>query len=122
MVSRQRRVWVAVLGERKTRYYWGFRMEDKSARSIRRMRRAWEQALRRLPPHLRSTRTYDKGLENTLLELVHEALGTKRQWPIVFLQTLSPLGAGEYRKPERDITEILSEKARRCLDDTKRTK
>jgi IS30 family transposase len=49
-------------------------MEDKSARS---MRQAWEKALRRLPPRLRRTLTYDNGLENALHELVHEVLGTK---------------------------------------------
>ena len=92
-------------------------MEDKSARS---MRRALEQAFRRLPPRLGRSLTYDKGRENALHELVNEALGTKRQWPIVFLQTLSPLGGGEHRKPEWDITEILSEKVRLCLDRQKR--
>jgi IS30 family transposase len=74
VVSKQRRVCVAVVVERKTRYYLVVRMEDKSARS---MRRALEKALRRLPPHLRRTLTYDNGLENALHELVNEALRTK---------------------------------------------
>jgi IS30 family transposase len=74
VVSRQSAVCVAVLVERKTRYYLVIRMENKSARF---MRRALEQALRRLPPRLRRTLTYDNGLENAFHELVNEALGTK---------------------------------------------
>ena len=74
VVSRQSGVCVAVLVERKTRFYLVIRMEDKSARS---MQRALEKALDRLPPRLRRTLTYDNGLENALHEPVNKVRGTK---------------------------------------------
>jgi IS30 family transposase len=74
VVSRQNRACAAVLVERKSRLYIVILMKDKSARS---MRRALEKALRRLPPRLRRTLTYDNGLENVLHELTNRVLGTK---------------------------------------------
>jgi IS30 family transposase len=74
VVSRQSGACVAVLVERKTRFYLVIRMEDKSARS---MQQALGKALGRLPPRLRRTLAYDNGLETALHELVNNALGTK---------------------------------------------
>jgi IS30 family transposase len=74
VVSRQSGACVAVLVERKSRFYLVIRMHDKSSRS---MRRALEKALGRLPPRLRRTITYDNGLENALHELINKALKTK---------------------------------------------
>jgi IS30 family transposase len=74
VVSRQSGVCVAVLVERKSRFYIVIRIKDKSARS---MRRALEKALGRLPSGLRRSITYDNGLENVLHELTNKVLGTK---------------------------------------------
>jgi IS30 family transposase len=74
VVSRQSSVCVSVLVERKSRFYIVIRMKDKSARS---MRRALKKALRRLPPRLRRTLTYDNGLENVLHEMTDNELGTR---------------------------------------------
>ena len=74
VVSRQSKVCVAVLAERKSRFYLVLRIKDKTAFA---MHTALVEALSGLPCSLRRTLTYDNGLENALHELTNSALGTK---------------------------------------------
>jgi IS30 family transposase len=74
VVSRQGKSCVAVLVERKSRFYIVVKMKDKTARS---MYNALVKTLLRFPKKLRRTLTYDNGLENALHELVNTALETK---------------------------------------------
>ena len=74
VVSRQGRAAVAVLVERKTRFFLAVWIKDKTAEE---MKKAVIKALRKLPKRLRKTLTFDNGLENALHELINEALETK---------------------------------------------
>jgi IS30 family transposase len=74
VVSRQSKVCVAVLVERKTRLFIALRIKDKRAAA---MSAAVTEALGGLPPALRKTITYDKGLENALQDLTNLELGTQ---------------------------------------------
>jgi IS30 family transposase len=74
VVSRQSRVCVAVLVERKSRFYLVIRIKDKTALS---MHNALTEALSDFPCGLRRTLTYDNGLENALHEITNIELGTK---------------------------------------------
>jgi IS30 family transposase len=74
VVSRQSKACVAVLVERKTRFFIVIRMKDKTASS---MNEAVTRALKGLPARLRKSLTYDNGLENTLHERMDRELGVK---------------------------------------------
>jgi IS30 family transposase len=74
VISRSSKVCVAVLVERKSRFYIVLRMNDKSASSLH---QAVLKALSSLPPRMRRTLTYDNGLENTLHELTNALLNTR---------------------------------------------
>jgi IS30 family transposase len=65
---------VAVLVERKTRFFLAIRMKDKTASAPH---EAVTGALSGLPSKLRRTLTYDNGLENVPRELTNRALGVK---------------------------------------------
>jgi IS30 family transposase len=73
VVSRESKVCVAVLVERKTRFFIVIRMNDKTASA---MKEVVSLALSGLPAGLRKTLTYDNGLENALHELTNRELGT----------------------------------------------
>jgi IS30 family transposase len=72
VVSRQSKACVAVLVERKTRFFLVIHMKDKTASA---MHEAVTRALSCLPAGLRRTLTYDNGLENALHELTNRELG-----------------------------------------------
>jgi IS30 family transposase len=72
VVSRQSKVCVAVLVERKSRFFIVVRIKDKSAAA---MSAAVTEALGGLPPELRKTITYDNGLENALHDSTNLELG-----------------------------------------------
>jgi IS30 family transposase len=73
VLSRQSAACVAVLVERKSRFYLVIKMRDKTALS---MHRALIKACSGLPGKLRRTLTYDNGLENVLHELTNSILRT----------------------------------------------
>jgi IS30 family transposase len=73
VLSRQSAACVAVLVERKSRFYPAVKMRDKTALS---MHRALIKALSGLPEKLRRTLTYDNGLENALHTLTNSIMGT----------------------------------------------
>jgi IS30 family transposase len=72
VVSRESKACVAVLVERKTRFFIVIRMNDKTALA---MKEAVTLALSGLPAGLRKTLTYDNGLENALHERTNRELG-----------------------------------------------
>jgi IS30 family transposase len=72
VVSRESKACVAVLVERKTRFFIVILMKDKTAST---MHEAVAVALKGLPAGLRKTLTYDNGLENALHELTNAELG-----------------------------------------------
>jgi IS30 family transposase len=74
VVSRESKACVAVLVERKTRFFLVIRMNDKTAAALH---EAVTRALLGLPTGLRKTLTYDNGLENALHELTNRVLGVK---------------------------------------------
>jgi IS30 family transposase len=74
VVSRESKACVAVLVERKTRFFIVILMKDKTASA---MHEAVAVALKGLPAGLRKTLTYDNGLENVLHELTNRALGVQ---------------------------------------------
>jgi IS30 family transposase len=74
VVSRQSKVCVAVLVERKTRFFLVIHMKDKTASA---MHKAVTRALSSLPAEPRKTLAYDNGTENALHELTNTELGVK---------------------------------------------
>ncbi|MDR2796090.1 MAG: IS30 family transposase [Spirochaetaceae bacterium] len=72
VVSRQSKACVAVLVERKSRFFMVIRMKDKTALA---MHEAVVLALSGLPAGLRKTLTYDNGLENALHERTNSEVG-----------------------------------------------
>jgi IS30 family transposase len=74
VVSRQSKAVVAVMVERKSRFYIAVKCKDKTAESIS---KALVKALSRLPRKALKTLTYDNGTENVLHELVNITLGTR---------------------------------------------
>jgi IS30 family transposase len=74
VVSRASKACVAVLVERKTRFFMAVRMKDKTASA---MHEAVTSALQALPTGLRRTLTCDNGLENASHELTSRRLGVK---------------------------------------------
>jgi IS30 family transposase len=71
VVSRESKACVAVLVERKTRFFMVIRMKDKTGSA---MNEAVRRALSGLPAGLRKTLTYDNGVENALHELTTVSL------------------------------------------------
>jgi IS30 family transposase len=65
---------VAVLVERKSRFFIVIRIKDKTAAALS---EAVTRALGGLPPELRKTLTYDNGQENASHDITNLELGTK---------------------------------------------
>jgi IS30 family transposase len=74
VVSRESKACVAVLVERKTRFFLVVLLKDKTASA---MHEALTRALSGLPAGLRRTLAYDNGLENALHELTNLELGVR---------------------------------------------
>jgi IS30 family transposase len=91
VVSRQSKVCVAVLVERKSRFFIVVRIKDRSAAA---MSAAVTEALGGLPPESRKTITYDNGLENAPHDSTNLELGAAS-----FFAALSQMGKREHRKP-----------------------
>jgi IS30 family transposase len=74
VISRESKACVAVLVERKTRFFLVILIKDKTASA---MHEAVTRALSGLPAGLRRTLTYDNGLENAQHELTNLELGVR---------------------------------------------